>query len=178
MNKNKNSKQRFDLLINTHRAELWRYAYFLCGSVHEAEALIQNACKTGWNNLCSSGNKKHNNHKYRAWLLAILRREFFRRHKIAAHSIEWLEKTAKTADARSSSGEGIDLERSIRDLPALLRIPLLLQVVEGLSIDEISRELNTPQETILTRIARARKRLFASYPAKTWVVYAGGRLAS
>ncbi len=72
---------------------------------------------------------------------------------------------------QDSPGLQIDLERAIHELPEIFRIPLVMQVAGGLSINEIAEILDIPRGTALSRIARARKRLIAAHPQTTWTVY-------
>ena len=53
----------------------------------------------------------------------------------------------------------VKLEHELRSLPASLREPLLMRVMEEKSYEEIAEDLNMTEHTARKRIQRARARL-------------------
>jgi len=51
------------------------------------------------------------------------------------------------------------VKRALERIPEIYRTPFLLAVVEDLSYDEISRRIEVPQGTVMSRIHRARRAL-------------------
>jgi RNA polymerase sigma-70 factor (ECF subfamily) len=51
------------------------------------------------------------------------------------------------------------LEQAIADLPEVFRIVFMLRDVNGLSVEETAEALHIPQQTVKTRLLRARRRL-------------------
>src|SRR5919202_1374085 len=51
------------------------------------------------------------------------------------------------------------LERAIDDLPAPFRAAFVLRVVEQMSVEETAACLGVPEETVKTRVHRAKRRL-------------------
>lgn len=51
------------------------------------------------------------------------------------------------------------LEQAIAELPEQFRIVFILRTVEGLSVEETAEVLQTPVQTVKTRLLRARRRL-------------------
>lgn len=52
-----------------------------------------------------------------------------------------------------------ELRNELSTLPEIYRIPIVLYYYAGFSIEEISKELKVPKNTIKTRLARGRKQL-------------------
>jgi len=67
--------------------------------------------------------------------------------------------------AMASDGDvGLDdLRRAIMQLPDEYREPLVMQVLGGLTTNEIAAELKLTQQAVLTRLFRARNRLRTIY---------------
>ncbi len=162
-------------MFHTHSGDLWRFARYLGDSHYEAEELLQQTWLRAWEGFRTLKRMD----RARAWLFTILHREFLRLRRRRAPVHEALDEARPLPDARRESPAlQMDLERAIRDLPELFRTPLLMQVAGGLSIDEISGILGIPRGTVLSRIARARKRLIAAHPRATWTVYSNEQRSS
>ena len=161
------SRSKFKQMFEAYSDDLWRFAWFLGSSPCEAEEALQQTWLRAW----ESFHTLRDENKARAWLFTILHRELFkiRRRPLVT---EPLEAAGELPDRKQENpGLQIDLERAIRDLPELFRIPLVMQVAGGLSINEIAEILGIPRGTVLSRIARARKHLIAAHPQTTWKVY-------
>ncbi len=161
------SHSKFEKLFHAHSRDLWRFAWFLGSSRCEAEEVLQQTWLRAWESFHSL--KKTN--KARAWLFTILHREFLkiRRRPFSGESLDTVQELPD--HRRDSPGLQIDLERAIRELPEIFRAPLVMQIAGGLSINEIAEVLDIPRGTVLSRIARARKRLITAHPQTTWTVY-------
>jgi len=161
------SQRKFEQIFHAHSSDLWRFAYFLGSSRCEAEEVLQQTWLRAWEGFHSL--KKAD--KARAWLFTILYREFLKmRH--CPMVAEPLEVAGELPDGQQDNpGLQIDLERAVRELPEIFRAPLVMQIAGGLSINEIAEILDIPRGTVLSRIARARKRLIAAHPQTTWTVY-------
>ena len=77
----------------------------------------------------------------------------------------WIRCEALGDPALASDGDaGLeDLRRAIMQLPDEYREPLVLQVLGGLTTNEIAAELGLTQAAVLTRLFRARNRLRVIY---------------
>jgi RNA polymerase sigma-70 factor (ECF subfamily) len=114
----------------------------------------------------------------RTWLTRILLNEGRRRRRRQRATIELaaLEAEQKQEKMQNSSfpvlvadGDperaaarseiGRRLEREIDDLPVAFRVVLILRDVEGVSIQQTAKLLGIRQETVKTRLHRARRRL-------------------
>ncbi len=162
------SHTRFEQLFYKHRDDLWRFAYFLGSSRYEAEEVLQQTWLRAWEKFHTLKRAQ----KARAWLFTILYRELLSLRRRSTTAGESLDEVKELPDNRQENpGLQIDLEKAIRELPENFRTPLLMQIVGGLSINEIAEMLEIPRGTVLSRIARARKRLIATHPQTTWQVY-------
>ena len=61
--------------------------------------------------------------------------------------------------------ETLALRHAMRQLPEKYREPLLLQVLQGFSLDDIAAVFDLPRNTVATRLHRARQKLRAMLTA-------------
>jgi len=111
-----------------------------------------------------------------AWLTTIVQNICFdhqrsfknkKRWQADCSSDELAERTSSVTAAPASSPEDtvsmreaiVKLEHELRSLPASLREPLLMRVMEEKSYEEIAEDLNMTEHTARKRIQRARARL-------------------
>ena len=103
----------------------------------------------------------------RAWLLAIVRNcclTWHRRHKVDANIVP-LTETAPISDGLETDALAIQrserdaLQRAVEALPTEFREVIVLREIEDLSYREISNVVGVPVGTVMSRLARARKRL-------------------
>ena len=156
-----NKQRQFEALVGAYAADLYRYAYWLCQQRELAEDLVQETYMRAWKSL-------HGLQDYTAaksWLITILRREnarHFERRQLDLTSLD--DKEVEQVVMESTDPiEMILLRQAMADLPLEYREPLLLQVVAGLSCDEIATELGIKPGAVMTRLFRARQKLRASY---------------
>lgn len=147
----------FDALARTHYAALHRYAYRLCGNAHVAEDLVQDSLLRAWRSI----DRLRDPAAAPGWLKTIVRRENARRFE----RIQPRESELPTEELRAertsydTSTEAFVLRRAIRALPAEYREPLILQVLHGLSQQEIAERLGISSAGVGTRLFRARRKL-------------------
>jgi RNA polymerase sigma-70 factor, ECF subfamily len=156
-------------LVADHHAAVYRYAYRLTGSVHDAEDLTQQVFLVAQGRL----EQLRDPANARGWLIAILRNRFLKE----AQRPEAVPATTVGVDldgfpAEIPSGEEIDRERlqeALSELPAEFRVVLLMFYFEDRSYREIAGELQLPIGTVMSRLARAknhlRTRLFRQEPS-------------
>ena len=152
---------QFDALVRATSAELYRFAYWLCRDHALAQDLVQETFMRAWRALDDL--REHAAAK--PWLVTILRREHARLYERKRHDTEELEETAtELPDARDlptpeRAGEDAIIRHAMSSLPIKYREPLLLQVLGGLSCDEIATELKLTPQAVMTQLFRARKQL-------------------
>ena len=136
----------------------YRYALSLSQSPEDAEDLVQSACAKLIAKKGAIGPK--------ALLFAAIRNLFYdgwRRGKILA----FRSLTDEPPVERESPGASRDLDVLLGTLRPEEREAIYLNAVEGYTAEEISRLTGRPRNTVLSHLARARKRLEATAARET-----------
>jgi len=141
---------------------LRRYALSLTRSSTEADDLVQTACvkalagASGW----TPGTR------FDAWVFRVLRNAWIdglRRRKVAGvvADVEAVDGEVHEPGERRAMAKLTldDVRRAIDALPADQREVVLLVCVEELSYREVAEVLDVPIGTVMSRLARARRRL-------------------
>lgn len=152
----KDPAKRFETLVEAFSAELFRYAYWLCGEHHQAEDLVQETFLRAWRALDTLRDDKN----ARSWLYTILRRERARLFERAQPRLEGLDDIQLPAPTTyDTSTEAFVLRQALKKLPPDYREPLILQVLGGFSCEEIGAIMDISANTVMTRVFRARRKL-------------------
>lgn len=153
------SKQRrYDSLVRALHADIFRYAYWLCGDKHIAEDVTQETFLRAWRSLESLKDDK----AAKAWLITIVRRENARRFERKQFDYSDIEQEQLEDHFSSSTEENTEqylIRKQIAKLEIEYREPLLLQVIGGFSGEEIAEILELNRNTVMTRLFRARNQL-------------------
>jgi RNA polymerase sigma-70 factor (ECF subfamily) len=151
------SKQtRFEALVYVLSADLYRYAFWLCRDRGHAEELVQETFLRAWRSLDALRDDK----AAKGWLITILRREHARWYERYRPEIEHgLEPDDLAGKSDSAPAEALAVRRTIADLGADYREPLLLQVLGGYTCEEIANFLGLSKGAVMTRLFRARQKL-------------------
>jgi len=153
-------QKRYEALVDAYYKDIFRYAYWLSKSRQLAEDLTQETYLRAWRAFDSLQNPA----TAKAWLFTILRRENARRFEkfqpelddIEDHQLAILDTRHNEPDQQLE----IDmLHKAIAGLEPEYREPLLLQVIGGFSGEEIGSMLNLNNNTVMTRLFRARNKL-------------------
>lgn len=152
-------EQQFNNLIAVHMDDLYRFAYWLCGSRSVAEDLVQETLIRAWKSIDRLKDAK----AAKGWLLTIVRRENARRFEriqleVADVPTEGLAATHADYDTTT---EAFVLRRALDQLPPEYREPLLMQVIYGYSQKEIAKHLGISDAGAGTRLFRAREKMRA-----------------
>lgn len=148
----------FAELCERLRPELYRFAFWLARDRQVAEDVVQEALLRAWrsrDSLEQSASARH-------WLLTIVRREharLYERRRLPTVPIDELVATEAQELGREVSHEVLDLRAALLELADEYREPLVLQVLNGLSTQEIAAQLGLTQGAVLTRLFRARQKL-------------------
>lgn len=155
------SRQRqFDALVRAHTGDLFRYAYWLCGDEALAQDLAQETFLRAWRSL----DALRETAAAKAWLITILRREharLYERKQFDTTDISELELDDREALTPEQIGEDAIVRAAMQKLDPKYREPLLLQVLGGLSCEEIASELELSSAAVMTQLFRARQKLKA-----------------
>jgi len=147
-----------------HIDRLYRAAWALCGSPHDAEDLVQET----FARVLSRPRLLRGDDEL-AYLMRVLRNTFLssrrtasRRPQVAAR-VEELDLPDRTPGERPDEAlEAQAVYAAIAELPEDFRLALVAVDVLGLSYREAGRALGAPEATITTRLYRARRRVVAA----------------
>jgi RNA polymerase sigma factor (sigma-70 family) len=169
---------RFANVVMPHIDDAYRLAHWLTGNSTDAEDVVQDASLRAFRAI-----REYAGGSARAWLLSIVRNTAY----------SWLRKNRPTAVvtvddlvavelAQANRGEPdvhtpetallakIDAEQlrsAIAALPAPFRETLVLRDIEGLDYREIAQTTEVPIGTVMSRLARARRRLTETLGVKS-----------
>ncbi len=150
-------RARYENLVYAYSGWLYKYAYFLSGEKASAEDLVQETFLRAWRFLDSLKEES----AAKSWLTTILRRENARKYerKQFSYADVELDSLATESPGFDARPEVLALRCALRDLPLKYRDPLILQVLEGYSLEDIAKMLDLPRNTVATRLHRARQKL-------------------
>tara|TARA_R110001606_G_scaffold225996_3_gene374074 strand:+ start:292 stop:930 length:639 start_codon:yes stop_codon:yes gene_type:complete len=151
-------RERYEVLVDALYQDVYRYAYWLCKNGALAEDLVQETFLRAWRSLDSLQNDK----AAKAWLFTILRRENARLYERYRPELVDIEDQSIADSFESEPDQRMDrrlLHEAIASLEKDYREPLLLQVVGGFSGKEIAAILDLNNNTVMTRLFRARGKL-------------------
>ncbi len=177
-------RQDFETLALKHMDSLFNFAMILTRDKEYAEDLVQDTCLRALRFY----HKYENGTNYKAWLFMVMRNIFINDYHKRAKEISLSE--LDTNDEREAAyeplngalfsfdtilGKGIfavDIENALNELPQHLKAVVVLKDVEGLDYKEISRVLDCPVGTVMSRLWRSRNLL------KKWLKdYSQGHLS-
>ena len=160
----------FRAVVMPHIDEAYRLARWLTANGTDAEDVVQDASLRAFRAIRSyaGGNP-------RAWLLSIVRNtaySWLRKNRpatiVSVDDLEAVEREhAKPGENQDDTPETsliakVDAEQlraAIAKLPAPFRETLVLRDIEGLDYREIAEATEVPIGTVMSRLARARRRL-------------------
>ena len=162
---NPNPRQlAFEALVRQLSPELYRFAYWLCKSRALAQDILQECYLRAWRSLEDLRDVS----SAKAWMMTILRREFlrtFERKRFDLTDLDDVSIADTVSPSLETQSESNLLRQMIGKLEAKYRVPLVLQILGGLSGTEISAELGMPEATVNTHLFRAREQLKAMVDA-------------
>jgi RNA polymerase sigma-70 factor, ECF subfamily len=147
-------------------------ARWLLRDAHAAEDAVQEACLRAYAAL-----DRFRGEDGRAWLLTIVRHVCYsqlREQHRAPLATEFDEKThGSTQDVAEEKAQAWHevkselLRQALEKLPAEFREVIVLHELEGLAYREIARVAEIPIGTVMSRLARARRKLQAELTAQS-----------
>ena len=164
-------KTRFARIVLPHLADAYSLARWITGNRADAEDVVQEASLRAFRAIWDVDANP------RAWMLTIVRNTAFtwlRKNRPAALvAVEGLEEVeharAAAGDVEAETPEttliakadSAQLAAAIGALPTAFREALVLRDIHGLSYREIADVTGVPIGTVMSRLARARRRLMA-----------------
>ncbi len=158
-----NELTAFDAAVLPHLNSAYNLARWLTRDDQDAQDVVQEACLRAFKYW-----KSFSGRDCLSWLLAIVRNTYY----------SWLrQRSAQPALTEDGEIDDVDdvapnpesvllqnadrqlLKAALEDLPAEFREAVVLREMEGLSYKEIADIASVPIGTIMSRLARARKRL-------------------
>jgi RNA polymerase sigma factor (sigma-70 family) len=170
------SNTRFVKVVMPYLDDAYGLARWVTGNSADADDVVQEACLRALRGISgfSGGNS-------RAWVLTIVRNAAYdwlrknRSPKIV--HVEDLEAVERMADDAATAGDNPEaaliaradeeaLQAAIASLPAAFRDTMVLRDVQGLDYREIAEITGVPIGTVMSRLARARRRVIEILGAK------------
>jgi RNA polymerase sigma factor (sigma-70 family) len=167
-------RARFDGVVLPHLEDAFAFARWLAGNRTDAEDIFQEASLRAFRAIgtFSGGNA-------RAWLLTIVRRTAYSwleknrsRMQVAMDDLNSEERaladrggdrdplnTATPEAELIAKADAARLEAAISSLPLEFREAFVLREIQGLDYRAIAEVTATPLGTVMSRLARARRRL-------------------
>lgn len=156
---NRKKESLYKEMYDKYHKDMYRYALNLSRSKSEAEDIVQESLLRAWSGIENLNDLSSS----KSWLLTIVRREFLRkieqgkrRKEEELSDSEYLLPSEFDLDNQAELNEVINL---ILLLEEEYKEILLLQSIYGYKVKEISDLLNINENTISTRVFRARKQL-------------------
>jgi RNA polymerase sigma-70 factor (ECF subfamily) len=157
---------RFEAVVLPHLDAAYTLARYLLRDEHDAEDVAQEACLRALKYF--DGFRGSGVGDGRAWLLTIVRNtaHTLQRGRVDARATEFDE--ARHSEAVEDehpetellrTAERDTVRRALELLPLEFREVIILREVQGLSYKEIAGVVGIPVGTVMSRLARARRRL-------------------
>lgn len=152
-------KSEYEAMVRAHGADLFRMALWLCRNEAQAKDLVQDTFLRAWRSF----DRLRDAGAARAWLATTLRREHARSFEKPQPLLldELPDRADPEQDGPEQAGESAWLRAAIARLPGRYREPLVLQVLGGLSCEEIAGQLGITPQAVMTQLFRAREKLRA-----------------
>lgn len=163
-------RTRFATVVVPHLADAYAFARWLVGQRSDAEDIVQEACLRAYKAISTFSGSEG-----RPWLLAIVRNTAYSwlnknrpAHVVAVDDLDEEERgqvergdgaEATPEAALIAKADAARLRRAIEALPDPFREMVVLRDLQGLEYREIAAITAMPIGTVMSRLARARRRL-------------------
>jgi RNA polymerase sigma factor (sigma-70 family) len=164
-------RELFERAILPHLNSAYNLARWLTRNEQEAEDIVQDS----FLRALRSFNTFRRTEDGRAWLLAIVRnccRSWYQRNRmqqgIAEFDADSQPSLAEWSDPEMilrNAADSEQLQQAIDSLPLEYREVLILREREELSYKEIAKIVDVPLGTVMSRLSRARRELYAHLSA-------------
>jgi RNA polymerase sigma factor (sigma-70 family) len=155
--------ERFDRVIIPHMTAAYNLARWLTRNDQDAEDVTQDACVRAFRFLDGFHGSDG-----RAWLLRVVRNTCYtwlqqnRMHDATLTIDDALDLPSSAYNPETLVLQRMDYDRlakALEELPVEFREVMVLRELEGMSYKEISDVIDVPIGTVMSRLARARRRI-------------------
>lgn len=158
----------FEQIVSDYQQSLYRFAYSLAKSTHEADDIVQQTFYI----YASKGSSLRDPSKIKSWLFTTLYREFLRRkrdrNRLESRDPEILEAIAGSTETDVHRRLDAQLAvEALQEVDPTYRAPLALFYLNDLSYQEIANSLSIPIGTVMSRLSRGKSRLREVFQQKT-----------
>jgi RNA polymerase sigma-70 factor (ECF subfamily) len=162
-------RTRFSNVVLPHLGDAYALARWLARNESDAEDIVQEACLRAFRGIAGFGDVNA-----RGWVLSIVRNTAYtwlKKHRdpklVGVDNVEDVERAGADWDLGPASPEASLIERAdaarleaaIAALPEEFRETLVLRDLQGLDYRAIAEVTGVPIGTVMSRLARARRRL-------------------
>jgi RNA polymerase sigma-70 factor (ECF subfamily) len=164
-------RTRFSNVVLPHLGDAYALARWLARNESDAEDIVQEACLRAFRGIAGFGDVNA-----RGWVLTIVRNTAYtwlKKHRdpklvgvdnvedVAPAGADWGLGPASPEASLIERADAARLEAAIAALPEEFRETLVLRDVQGLDYRAIAEVTGVPIGTVMSRLARARRRLMA-----------------
>lgn len=152
------TRERFERVCAPYRNDVLRFLIWLSRDRALAEDVMQETLLRAWRSFDALTDES----AARSWLLTIARRELarvFERKRLPMIDLDSAIAADDDALAAPDSHDVDDMRRAILQLEETYREPLVMQVLLGMTTEEIAQQLSISVPAVLTRLFRARETL-------------------
>ncbi len=149
----KGNHSSFEKLIHAHKLTMYRVSRTILTRDEDCADAMQEAIMKAFQHIRTLKEPRF----FKTWLIRILLNECYQLHRKRKNlvSIDQLEEPS----AIESGYEKIEIEQLLNVLPASDKELLKLFYIEDLSIHDLALILNIPENTVKTRLRRAREKM-------------------
>jgi RNA polymerase sigma-70 factor, ECF subfamily len=145
----------FDELMRRKHNHVRRFMRYLSGHPNDGDDLAQQVFLKAWRSLAQLKSAV----KFDAWLKTVMVTTWLEQARRRAIAVNAEIDAADAAVHRDSTRERIDLEAALAQLPATMRLCIVLAYHEGMTHEEIVKATGLPLGTVKSNIARGSARL-------------------
>jgi RNA polymerase sigma-70 factor (ECF subfamily) len=164
-------RTRFANVVLPHLGDAYALARWIARNDSDAEDIVQEACLRAFRGIAGFGDVNA-----RGWILSIVRNTAYtwlKKHRnpklvmveavedVADAATDWDQGPAAPDAGLIERADAARLEAAIAALPDEFRETLVLRELQGLDYRAIAEVTGVPIGTVMSRLARARRRLFA-----------------
>jgi len=150
-------RELYEVLVRRHNTRLYRAARAILRSENECEDVMQEAYVQAFAHLSQFRAEA----RFSTWLTRIAEREALARRRRNQRQTEVEEPVVVITPEQEAGGRELVkmLERAIDALPDNFREVLILRTIEDMSVADTAAVLDVPEDTVKTRLFRARNQL-------------------